>query len=554
MAAWTRGQATTAALNGTVTSEGKALPGVSVSVASPALQGTRTTVTAANGVYNFAYLPPGDYTISFELLGLQTVTKKVRLLLAETTRADADLTVSKVKEEVTVSGQPVAAAVLEGTQIAANLTSNELNKLPVARTIRGAVLLMPGVSPNGVNNQITISGAPSYDNLFLVDGVVVGENLRGQPDSLFIEDAIQETTVLSGSISAEYGRFTGGVVSTLTKSGSNEFHGSFRTSFSNPKWTDKTPWPSEAEHVDTVDKVYEGTLGGRILPDHIWFFGGGRLAKTDDQRFTAFTNLPYTHGFDEKRYEGKLTLNLTSSHSFNGTYIKIKNDEFNNIQGQVLDQESLVPVRSLPNSLLALNYNGIFGRNVVAEVQYSKKKFAFEHSGGLYKDRILGTRIIASNLSVGGTSASYNAPTFCGVCTPEERNNDSYSAKATYFWNSASLGSHSIVLGGERFGETRIVNNYQSASDFAVTSFTYLVGDKVYPRFDANTTVNWTPIFLLSTGTDLKTYSGFVNDKWEFNKHFSFNVGLRYDRNDDHDADGKTISTSSAWSPRLGAA
>src|SRR6185295_5230354 len=100
---------------------------------------------------------------------------------------------------------------------------------------------------------------------FLVDGVVVGENLRGQPDNLFIEDAIQEFTVLSGAISAEYGRFTGGVVSTLTKSGSNEFHGSFRTSFSNPKWTDKTPWPTEADHLNVTDKVYEATLGGRIL-------------------------------------------------------------------------------------------------------------------------------------------------------------------------------------------------------------------------------------------------------------------------------------------------
>ena len=236
-AGWAWAQGTTSAVTGTVTSDGKPLPDVTVTVSSPSLQGTRKTTTGPNGVYNFGALPPGDYTITFEHEGLQTVTRKQRLLLAETSRADADLAVSNVKEEVRVSGQPVAAAVFETTQIASNLTSQELSKLPVARTIRGAVLVMPGVSPNGVNNQITISGAPSYDNLFLVDGVVVGENLRGQPDNLFIEDAIQEITTLSGGISAEYGRFTGGVVSTLTKSGSNEFHGSFRDSLSNPKWT-----------------------------------------------------------------------------------------------------------------------------------------------------------------------------------------------------------------------------------------------------------------------------------------------------------------------------
>lgn len=542
-------QGTTAGLTGTVTSEGKALPGVTVTVTSPELQGTRTKVTGANGVYNFAALPPGDYTVLFELQGLQAVTKKVRLLLAETTRTDADLSVSKIKEEVTVSGQPVAAAVFETTQIASNLTSAELNKLPVARTIRGAVLVMPGVNPNGVNNQITISGAPSYDNLFLVDGVVVGENLRGQPDNLFIEDAIQEITTLSGSISAEYGRFTGGVVSTLTKSGSNEFHGSFRDSLSNPSWTSKTPYPTETNHLDKTDSVYEATLGGRIIPDHVWFFGGGRLAKRDIQQFTVFTNVPFDNGTDEKRYEGKLTLNLTASQSLYASYVNVDFKETNNFFAPIMDEASIVPQRTLPNTLLALNYNGVIGKNFVAEAQYSKKKFAFEGSGGRFKDPIKGTWIQDST-----RGARYNAPVFCGVCTPEERNNDSYSAKGTYFWNSANLGSHSIVLGGERFHDTRIVNNYQSASDFNISAFTYLVGTNVYPRFDSATNIFWQPIFLLSTGTDLKTYSGYVNDKWDFNNHFSFNVGLRYDKNESMDADGHLVSSDSAFSPRLGAA
>jgi outer membrane receptor protein involved in Fe transport len=549
-ACWVSAQGTTSGLTGTVTSNGKALQGVTVTVSSPSLQGTRKTTTSSNGVYNFGGLPPGEYSITFEHEGLQTVTRKQRLLLAETSRADADLIVSNVKEQVTVSGQPVAAAIFETTQIAANLTSKELNKLPVARTIRGAVLVMPGVSPNGVNNQITISGAPSYDNLFLVDGVVVGENLRGQPDNLFIEDAIQEITTLSGAISAEYGRFTGGVVSTLTKSGSNEFHGSFRDSLSNPKWTSKTPFPTESDHLDKVDSIYEATLGGRIIPDHVWFFGGARLAKRDIQEFTVFTNVPFGHTFDEKRYEGKLTLNLTAGQSLTASYVNIKNDESNNFFAPIMDEASIVLTRSLPNTLLALNYNGVIGRNFVAEAQYSKKKFAFEGSGGLFKDPIKGSWI-----QDGVRGARYNAPVFCGVCTPEERNNDSYSAKGTYFWNSASLGSHSVVLGGERFHDTRIANNYQSASDFNLTSvFTYLVGSNVYPRFDDATRINWQPILVLSNGTDLTTYSGFINDKWDFNNHFSFNVGLRYDKNDAKDADGHLISSDSAWSPRLGAA
>ena len=225
-------QGTTASLTGTVTSAGNPLPGATVTISSPALQGTRATVSGGSGNYSIQGLPPGDYTVVFEMPGMVTDTQKVRLLLAQTTRADSEMSVSGVAEAVEVKG--TAEAVLETTQIATNFTSEEIGRLPVARTIVSTVLLAPGVSNTGVNSQVTISGAPSYDNVFLVNGVVVNENLRGQPHNLFIEDAIQETTILAGGVSAEYGRFTGGVVSTLTKSGGNKFSGSFRDSFIEP--------------------------------------------------------------------------------------------------------------------------------------------------------------------------------------------------------------------------------------------------------------------------------------------------------------------------------
>ena len=540
-------QGTTSELTGTVTSEGAPLPGVTVTVASPALQGTRTTVTGSTGGYTFLALPPGDYVVTFELEGLAPVKQEVRLSLAQTARADAAMGVTGVTEAVTVTGESAMASVLESTQVATNFTGEEIGKLPVARTIRDTVLLAPGVSATGVNNQITISGAPSYDNLFLVDGVVVNENLRGQPHALFIEDAIQETTILAGAVSAEYGRFTGGVVSTLTKSGGNEFHGSFRDSFSNPDWTDKTPWPTEADHVDNVDEIYEGTLGGRILKDHLWFFGGARLAERAVQRFTSQTNLAYANGFDEKRYEGKLTANITSRHTLYVSYLDITNDETNNAFTPIYDEASIVPVRGLPNTLLAINYNGLLGRNLVIEGQYTEKDFAFEGSGGRFTDRIGGTWI----QDTGNNFGRYNAPVFCGVCTDEERNNDSWFAKARYFLDTGSLGGHTVVLGVEDFNETRLANNYQSASQYQITAATYINGTQINPRFDNTTRITYRPIEFLSTGTDFQTQSIFLNDNWALNRHFSFNLGLRYDKNDGKDASGNTVSDDDAFSPRL---
>ena len=541
------GQGTTATVAGTVTAEGQPIPGVLVTVSSPALQGTRTAATGSSGSYSISGLPPGDYTVTFELSGMQTKTQKVRLILAQTTRADEALSVSGVQEEVRVKGE--AEAVLETTQIATNFTSEQMARLPVARTIVSTVLLAPGVSNTGVNNQVTISGAPSYDNTFLVNGVVVNENLRGQPHNLFIEDAIQETTVLAGGVSAEYGRFTGGVVSTLTKSGGNTFSGSFRDTFTNPDWTAKTPWPAEADHVDKTDQVYEATLGGRILKDHLWFFGAGRLAERSLQRFTAITNLPYTNGFDETRWEAKLTGQIASGHNLVASYLNIKNDETNNAFGNILDFDSLVPLRSLPNTLLAFNYSGVITKNLMFEAQYAKKQFTFENSGGLFTDRINGTLLVDTN------GRRFHSPTFCGVCSFEERDNDSWLGKATYYLDTARLGSHSIVAGVENFAETRLANNHQEGSDYRVTSVTSIVaGTTVYPRFSNATLIQFQPIFENSTGTDFQTLSAFVNDKWDLNRHFSFNVGLRWDKNDGQDASGNTVSDDSAFSPRLGIA
>jgi hypothetical protein len=531
---------------GTVITDGKPLPGVTVTVSSPALQGTRTAVTGEAGGYVLAALPPGPYTVQFALEGMQTVTRKVTLSLAQSVRADATMRLGAVTESITVTA--AAPAVLETPGAGTNFTSEMISKLPVARDIRQTTLLAPGVNPNGVNRQITINGGPSYDNVFLVNGVVVNENLRGQPHSLFIEDAIQETTILTSGISAEYGRFTGGVVSTLTKSGGNEFHGSGRDTFQNPKWTATPDFPGATAAPDKTNQIFEATLGGRLIKDRVWFFGAGRKAKTSVAKSTFQTGLNFVNAFNEKRYEGKVTGHITDRHNIIGSYLKVKNLEANNSFQLIYDLASIVPSRSLPNSLKALNYSGIFTTNLLGEASWSKKTFAFINSGGRFTDRIKGTWI-ADQIA----NARMNAPVFCGVCTPEERNSDGKGAKATYFLSTRTLGNHSIAFGGDRFSETRIVNNHQSGSDYTISARVVVVGQTVFPRFDNTTQLTWQPIFVTSPGTDLRSDAIFINDKWELNTHFSFNVGARYDKNHAVDADGNLISNDSNVSPRLGA-
>jgi hypothetical protein len=376
---------------------------------------------------------------------------------------------------------------------------------------------------------------------------VLNENLRGQPDSLFIEDAIQETTIISGGLPAEYGRFTGGVVSTITKSGGNEFSGSLRDNLSNSKWTAKTPWPTESDHLDHVDNIYEETLGGYLWRDRLWFFAAGRQRKTDAQNFTSVTNVPFIAARDQKRVEGKLTAQITQRHNLTASYDDVKDKDGGNFFGAILDTRSLND-RELPNKLYTAQYNGVITSNLLVTANYSNKKFAFVNGGAKSTDLINGTLMVDN-----ATGRRWWSPTFCGVCGPEERNNFDWTASGSYFLSTKSMGSHNLKAGIDKFSETRLVNNHQSGSDFRILATTVrVVGTTVYPVIDTSSIIQWNPIYFTAKGNHLKVNSAYAQDRWDYNNHFTFNVGLRFDKNNARDDDGHQVSKDSALSPRLG--
>jgi outer membrane receptor protein involved in Fe transport len=559
---------TTGSLTGRVTMDGNALPGVTVTVSSPNLQGTRTTVTDVNGNYNFGALPPGEYTVRFEMESMSTVTRTTRLGVSQRGAVDAEMRLTTVAEAITVTA--AAPAVLETTEIQTNIEARLQENLPIGRRPQDAVLLSPGVTNTGPNagTSITIQGAPAYDSVFMVNGAVINENLRGQAHNLFIEDAVQETTVLVGAISAEYGRFTGGVVNAITKSGGNEFHGSLRDSLTSDEWTAYNDdyfdfYEIEDEdrptRSDVLNNVYEATLGGRIIRDRLWFFAAGRqfnragtlpLNQSPAEGSTPGPTYNFTN--EETRYEGKLTGQITSRHTLVGSYLDIKNPATNNCFIACLEFSNLDAQRDLPNSFAAAHYNGVITNNFLIEGHYSKKEFAFVGSGGDFRDdRIKGTAWYDYS-----TGYFFGAPVFCGTCGDEERNNDLWTAKATYYLASQGLGTHTLVAGAENWMETRFSNNYQSASNYFLNTHgasPVCRNGACFPTFQNGDIIQYSPISTLSQGSDFQTFSAFLNDKWDLNRHFSFNLGVRYDANEGIDSSGATVSKDSAISPRLGA-
>jgi Carboxypeptidase regulatory-like domain len=215
----------TGTVSGRVMSQdGAALPGVTVTAKSPNLQGPRAVTTNEIGDYIIPFLPPGEYMFTFELQGFQSATQKTLVSAAATVPLDARLQIGGVTEAITVRGS-VTEGFAAGVTAAMTLKQQVVNELPLNRGLDQTISLTPGAlrtgptNTNTGNQQIAISGAITSENLILVNGVVAQDNVRRSSLPLFIEDALQETTISTAGVSAEFGRFAGGVVNAITKSG-----------------------------------------------------------------------------------------------------------------------------------------------------------------------------------------------------------------------------------------------------------------------------------------------------------------------------------------------
>jgi carboxypeptidase family protein len=556
-------QGLTGSLTGTVTQDKSPLPGATVTISSPQMQGTRTAVTNEAGGYNFGALPPGDYTVRFEMQGLQAQTQQAHVGVAQTAHADAAMTVSSVTEAITVTA--AAPAVAETTEVQTNFGHAVIEALPIGRTITAITGLAPGVV-SGVNG-FAISGGQSFDNLYTVDGAVVQENLRGQPHNLFIEDAIQETTIQTAGISAEFGNFTGGVVTAITKSGGNQFSGSLRDSLTNPNWTAKSPnvystvngvvtQVPTADPVNKINHQYEGTLGGRVIRDRLWFFSAGRYVKSSSTRSLASAGGAYTRQDTDKRIEGKLTGAITPRHSLIVGMIDAPTSHTNDCQIGCYDMSSVTPSVSNPNRFKTAFYNGVLSSSFLVEAKATDKTFAFVNFGGTDHDRVTGTPV---RLTAPGFGSVTNEPFFCGDCRQEDRNSKEYGLKATYFLGTRALGNHTVVAGADRWHETLASDNYQTPSGYV------MILSSLAPSRDAggSTLVNvkggasgdqiqYWPIFAPTQGSDLNTNAIYLNDKWDFNNHWQLNIGFRYDKNHALDSTRNPVADDSKFSPRLG--
>lgn len=524
-------------LEGRVSLDRQALPGVTVTVRSPALQGERTTTSDVNGVYRLPGLPPGDYVVSFALDGMSTVDRQAAVVLGGMVAVDQALTVAPVAETVEVVGaRPAPVASPAG---AFNLRRDTFTLLPIGRTVYALAELAPGLTDNTPNNnQVTVAGGFAYDNVFLMDGVDINDNLLGQPNALFIEDAIQEVQVLTSGISAEYGRFGGGVVNVITRSGSNVLSGAFRSNVSNPAWSVETPLEKSAgtSRASKLSPTYEMTLGGPVVRDRVWFFGGSRMERTTTQGTFAQTRIPYTSRNDNTRYEGKVTGTVASGHTLQATLVDNTTDLVMPAVGISIDPATMATPATV-NRLFAANWRGALGGRTFATAQYSEKRWQLRNAGSSTKnvqDSPFLTRGV--NAGVPG-NLQYNAPYFDST-DPEARNNRQFTASLMRQLSSRRAGTHEVKGGFEYFAATRVGGNSQTSTGY-VFQTDYALDSAARPALDASGNLIprfvpgssrvqvWQP--LRGATIDVTTTSLFLTDHWVAAPRLTFDFGLRFE-------------------------
>jgi hypothetical protein len=277
----TQAQSTGGRIRGTVTDpSGGAVSGAKLQLTNEANGTQRETESGANGEYIFLEVPVGTYQLEISQQGFKKYSRKGLVVnLNEVLGLDTALQIGGTSEVVEVTGAPPLVDTTS-TQLGAVVNERAVSQLPLAQRDTYQLLqLQPGVqSQVGLDTVygsdragvVSVNGGRGRDNNFTVNGGDGNDQFAGLPAIQPSPDAIAEFRVLTNTFDAEYGRNSGAVVNVVTKSGTNDFHGSTYEFFRNQNLNAKGFF--DTTKLDYLQNQFGATLGGPIRKDKTFFF------------------------------------------------------------------------------------------------------------------------------------------------------------------------------------------------------------------------------------------------------------------------------------------
>ncbi len=294
---------TTGNIIGVVTDaqSGKPVVGALVVATSPSSQGEQTAVTDKSGGFRFQLLSPGEYKLATSFDGFKPAERAdLTVRVDKTIRANLSMVPDAVQMEEQVVKTSAAPVINVGSAESGSVVSREfLSNIPVGRGFEGVAVTAPTAQIDRYG--ISFAGASSPENGYLIDGMNVGDSAYGTLGSQIINNFVQEIDIKTGSFMPEYGFSTGGIISVVSKSGSNEFHGSVFANLTPGALTaDAKAIGQDAQALASRLLPKDGTysadfgfeVGGPILKDRLWFYAGfaPRLNRSTYERYQQATN------------------------------------------------------------------------------------------------------------------------------------------------------------------------------------------------------------------------------------------------------------------------
>src|SRR5438445_965948 len=575
-------QGTTGSISGFVTdATHAAVPGATVTVRHVETDQKRVVVTDAGGRYRAQALSPGKYELTVELQGFRTTQHSdLSLSVGQDAVVNVQLELGALSERVVVTGEAALVSTHQSS-VAALVDEKQIRELPLnGRDFSQLTLLQPGVtsSPStqrqvdrGMGTQVSIAGARPRQISYQIDGTDSNTQGNGSPGSaaggLLGVETVREFQVLVNNYSAEYGRSTGGIVTAVTRSGTNAIKGTAFEFSRDSRFDSRTFFDDPNQDIPPLERnQFGGYLGGPVAKDRTFFFGSYEGLRQDrgvttiatvpsratraradispvtrpylllypepNGRETGTTGLysvQITSPTREDYVLGKIDHTISMAHSLSARY------SWDNAQ---VDQDQPIPfwttdTRTKSQSFVG-EYKWIVRSNLlnVAKVAWNRAYEATDNIEKITFDPRLffvpGTRF--GNISVSGINSlgpDTNTPTFVDLKSLQLIDNVAWSR-----------GSHNVKIG---LNHTHYMNDQDSSFDFggnyAFTSLENFVQNR------PGTYEGQAPGSTTARRWRQDLVGLYVQDDWSARRNLTVNAGLRYEFiTTPHELDGREAS------------
>jgi Carboxypeptidase regulatory-like domain/TonB dependent receptor len=516
-------QQTTGTVAGRVLDEQKAaIPGATISAKNDSTGFARTEVSDAEGLYRITGLPVGTYTLSIEMSGFQPQKRAVTVNVSETLTSDFDVRIASVSENVTVTAE---SALVDTTSSAVGgvVDVRRVENLPLnGRQFANLAITIPGVGlgyhadpTKSTQFSPQINGGNGRNVNYQIDGGDNNDDTVGGLLQLFPLEAIQEFNFLTSRYKAEYGRSNGGVMNIVTKSGTNDYRGSFFELFRDKSMNAMT----ETEKRGAIDKQdyrrnqFGGSVGGPILKDRAHFFAAVERTNQDTTQAVSTKGLfPSKDGifatpYRETLFTGKATANLDARQYMTVRYGRNQNSQ----------PYGAAPLATPDNWGDSTNKFNSINVNHNASLSGSKlNEFVFQYAD--FDNHISARSQSAYESFPNGVTTGQN------VNSPQSTAQKKYQFRDDFTWHASGMGGlgHDLKAGVNFINEPRLFITFNTGK--GVIQYNHLTND--VSGAISNVTLNDGDS---KANIPVKQYATYIQDDWRVTDRLTVNLGLRYD-------------------------